>query len=201
MHSPIDRHFRAVLDSMPDGLLIEQGDTVAYLNSAYARMLGYPSVSELIGGTIREIADPEDFDRLRWFGYCRMSGRPAPTRYTFRARGRRGIPVTFDAAVSIVRVAGDTLIVTAVRELEPTPARSETVLPGSETLSPREQEIVDAVLQGKRSKEIALALKISEKTVFTHRSRAYRKLALRSDRELFRLAADRGLLSSEAHPG
>jgi DNA-binding CsgD family transcriptional regulator len=103
--------------------------------------------------------------------------------------------VTFDASVSTIHIGGETLITTVVREI----AKRENVsslltFPGTAELSSRELEIVQLVLRGKRSKEIALALGISEKTVFTHRSRAYRKLSLRSDRELFRLAADLQLI-------
>jgi PAS domain S-box-containing protein len=195
MSRQIDRHFRTVLDTMTDGMLIEQGEDVAYLNPAYARMLGYPSVTELAGGTIREIADPEDFDRLRWFGLCRTTGRPAPSRYTFNARARGGRTVTFDASVSTIRIGGETLITTVVREIAKSRVvSSQLTFPGTAELSPRELEIVQLVLRGKRSKEIAVELDLSEKTVFTHRSRAYRKLSLRSDRELFRLAADLQLI-------
>lgn len=189
----IDRHFKAVLDGATDGVLIERGERVVYLNPAYARMLDYPSTTELISGTIRDIAHPEDFERLQWFGSCRASGRPAPTRYTFRARARGARIVTFDATISLANVAGEVLITTIVRELRP-PEMVSPRIPGTDRLSSREQEILELILRGMRSKEIALALDISEKTVFTHRSRAFRKLAVRNDREMFRLAADLHLI-------
>ena len=185
----IDRHFKAVLDGATDGVLIECGERVVYVNPAYAKMLAYPSTSELHGATIRDIAHPDDLDRLRWFGACRAAGKPAPSRYTFRARGRGARIVTFDASISLSKVAGDVLITTIVRELNDQ-ATEGLSIPGTEKLSGREQEIVKLILRGSRSKEIALELNISEKTVFTHRSRAFRKLAVRSDREMFRLAAD-----------
>jgi PAS domain S-box-containing protein len=194
-HPIIDRHLRTVLDSVHDGVLIESGERVVFLNPAYARMLGYPSVSELYDRTIRDIADPEDFDRLRYFGMCRASGKPAPARYTFRACGRAGRAVLFDASVSATRISGEVLITTTVRELQRAPDDAPSLsLLGTAELSPQEQKVIEGVLRGLRSKEIALELAISEKTVFTHRSRAYRKLALRSDRQLFRLAADHGLI-------
>src|SRR5688572_16361378 len=95
-----ERHFRVVLDAAPDGVLIECGDRIAYVNPAYARLLHYPSATELSSATINEIAHPDDLDRLRWFGRCRSEGKPAPTRYTFRARARDGEVVTFDASIS-----------------------------------------------------------------------------------------------------
>jgi PAS domain S-box-containing protein len=190
----LDRHFRAVLDHAPDGVLVEAGDRVAYVNEPYAGMLGYRSPADLAGTTIREIAHPEDFERLSWFGSCRSTGRPAPARYSFRACGRGGGVVTFDASVSMTRVDGEMLIMTVVREVPEARAAAEFSLPGLERLSPRELEVLRYLLRGRRSKEIAAQLNLSEKTIGTHRSRAFRKLALRSDLDLFRLAAEMGAI-------
>ena len=193
-----DRHLRAVLDGACDGVLIECEERVTYLNPTYARMLGYPSISELSSVTIREIAHPEDVDRLLFYGHCRKNGKPAPTRYTFRACARGGDVVTFDATISQTRVDGDVFIMTIVREIEtrPTLVRQPGALgiPGMKNLPGREQEVLLHVLEGRRSKEIAMLLDVSEKTICTHRSRAFRKLALRGERDLFRLAAELGLI-------
>jgi PAS domain S-box-containing protein len=189
----LDRHFRVALDGAPDGVLIEADEHIAYINPSYAAMLGYPSTSELSDATIAEIADPEDFERLSWFGHCRKQGKPAPTRYTFRARARGGAVVTFDASISLTRAEGDLLIMTVVREL-PMSVRPSLDLPGMKRLSPREREIVHHVLEGKRSKEIAALLNVSEKTIGTHRSRAFAKMALRGVGDLFRVAAERGVI-------
>jgi PAS domain S-box-containing protein len=192
----LDRQLRTVIDNVPDGVLIEARDRVAYINPSYARFLGYPSTSELEGATIRDIAEPEDVERLCWFGRCRKEGKPAPTRYTFRARARNGMPVTFDASISITRSDGELLITTIVRELQTAVREShaDLDLPGTKHLSPRELEIVRYLLQGKRSKDIALLLDVSEKTIGSHRARAFQKLALRGVGDLFRMAAERGLV-------
>lgn len=191
-----ERHLKTVLDHASDGVLVECDENIAYVNAAYARMLGYPSATEIVGSTIRDIADPEDFERLTWFGRCRSEGKPAPTRYSFRARARGGQSVLLDACISVSRSDGSTLITTIVREVAELPLDEapKLELPGLTRLSARELEIVQHLLDGKRSKEVAFLLDISEKTVCTHRSRAFRKLGLRSDRDLFRLAAELGLL-------
>lgn len=198
----VDRQLRAVLDGASDGVLIESDERVVYVNTAYARMLGYPSTSELSSATIREIAHPDDLERLRWFGLLRKEGKPAPTRYTFRACARGGDIVTFDATISQTRVDGEVFIMTIVREVEvraeedvPEPSLE---IPGAKRLSERENEVIQHVLQGRRSKEIALLLNVSEKTICTHRSRAFQKLALRGERDLFRLAAELGLIGQSA---
>jgi PAS domain S-box-containing protein len=201
----VDRQLRAVLDGASDGVLIECDERIVYLNAAYARMLGYPSTSALSTATIQEIAHPDDLERLRWFGKCRKEGKPAPMRYSFRACARGGEIITFDATISQTRVDGELFIMTMVRELEPIvqtdvlenahAAPTLTLdLPGGKRLSGREREVLEHVLTGRRSKEIAVLLNVSEKTICTHRSRAFRKLALRGERDLFRLAAELGLM-------
>src|SRR5690242_888735 len=137
MRPILDRQFRAVLDNAPDGVLVEARDSVAYVNAAYARLLGYANAYELSEATGRDIAHPEDCDRLLFFGRCRAEGKPAPTRYTFRARGRGRI-VTLDASISTARCDGELLITTIVREVpEALPPALE--LPGTKHLSPRER--------------------------------------------------------------
>jgi DNA-binding NarL/FixJ family response regulator len=102
--------------------------------------------------------------------------------------------VTFDATVSMTRLDGEILIMTVVREVPEKQAAAEFTMPGLERLSPRELEVLRYLLRGRRSKEIATQLNLSEKTIGTHRSRAFRKLALRSDLDLFRLAAEMGAI-------
>src|SRR5687768_16259949 len=193
MRPILDRQFRSVLDSAPDGVLVECGDCIAYVNAAYAHLLGYESAAELASATIGDIAHTEDVERLRWFGRCRAEGKPAPTRYTFQECARGGEVVTLDASISAARCDGELLITTIVREL-PVVQKPALELPGTKQLSPREREVVQYLLAGRRSKEIALLLDVSEKTIWSHRARAFQKLALRGVADLFRVAAEAGLV-------
>ena len=55
-------------------------------------------------------------------------------------------------------------------------------------LSMREVEVLKMLCDGKRNKEIALELKLNEKTVSTYRSRIMKKLRVRNLVELVRKA-------------
>lgn len=60
-------------------------------------------------------------------------------------------------------------------------------------LSKREFEVVLLILEGKRNRQIAQKLFISEKTVSTHRQNAHEKLGVSSTTELIRLAIQHGV--------
>jgi DNA-binding NarL/FixJ family response regulator len=60
---------------------------------------------------------------------------------------------------------------------------------GPELLTPREADVLDHLRQGLSNAEIALALHVSIETVRTHRRNIYRKLGVRTRRELAGLTA------------
>lgn len=63
-------------------------------------------------------------------------------------------------------------------------------------LSPREAEVMDMLLHGRRLKEIGAKLGISVKTVTTHRARLLRKLGLNDNLGLYRYAIRARLISA-----
>jgi FixJ family two-component response regulator len=67
-----------------------------------------------------------------------------------------------------------------------------------ESLSPREREIMTQVVRGRLSKQIAGDIGIAEATVKIHRSRAMRKLNVRSLPELGRVAAKLKLVAENS---
>lgn len=72
-------------------------------------------------------------------------------------------------------------------------ATGEMPFPQYEELSARELEIMLKLIAGRRNKEIALELAISEKTVATHRARMLKKLGLADLRALMLYAVRNGL--------
>ncbi|KPK37940.1 MAG: hypothetical protein AMJ69_09825 [Gammaproteobacteria bacterium SG8_47] len=62
------------------------------------------------------------------------------------------------------------------------------------TLSPREREVMDAVVRGALNKQIAAQLGISEKTVKVHRGHVMEKMHVSSLAELVQLCAKAGLV-------
>ena len=67
----------------------------------------------------------------------------------------------------------------------------------AETLTPREREILQLLVEGKSSKDISSLLNVSEKTVHTHRQNIMEKLNLHSIAELTKYAIKEGITSLE----
>jgi FixJ family two-component response regulator len=62
------------------------------------------------------------------------------------------------------------------------------------TLSPRERQVLEAVVEGRLNKQIAFTLGVTEITVKVHRSSGMRKLGVRSLAELVRMGNELGML-------
>jgi DNA-binding NarL/FixJ family response regulator len=73
------------------------------------------------------------------------------------------------------------------------PYRDILPLPANR-LTPRELEVVHLLAEGKSSKEVAVALNLSVKTVETHRANIMRKLDLHSVADLTRYAVRNGIV-------
>lgn len=183
---------RAVVDDGDAGFLIETAEEIAYVNRAYATMLGYDWPAQLRGRHLSVIVADEDAPRLLTFSRMRVREEPAPRNYQFTARRRDLSLVRLQASVSATRIEGSVLIATMVLpcERQEAAASSPVAVPasGRQRLSARETEVMEMILAGKRMKEIALALNVSPKTVSTHRSRLMHKLNLSTSRDLFQYA-------------
>ena len=64
------------------------------------------------------------------------------------------------------------------------------------SLTTREREVLQLIVEGVKSKEIAARLFVTEKTVSSHRARIMKKLKINSIAELTRLAISEGLISA-----
>jgi DNA-binding NarL/FixJ family response regulator len=74
---------------------------------------------------------------------------------------------------------------------------SKAVLSDSEVLTDREREVLQLLAEGKSTKQIALKLHISVKTVETHRRQMMDKLDIHTVAELTKYAIRKGLTSLE----
>jgi two-component system nitrate/nitrite response regulator NarL len=69
----------------------------------------------------------------------------------------------------------------------------------ADTLTPRERDMVSAIVAGEANKDIARRFTISEQTVKHHLTSIYYKLGVSNRLELALLAMDRGLVRGDGH--
>jgi DNA-binding NarL/FixJ family response regulator len=79
-----------------------------------------------------------------------------------------------------------------------TPGQTDGDASAFARLTPREREVLQLMAEGRATKEIAMDLKVSIKTVETHRRQIMEKLSIHSVAELTKYAIREGLTSLDA---
>lgn len=118
------------------------------------------------------------------------------------------------AAGYVVKKVADAELVSAIRavhagrrfvDVTETPGPSRHSVPGSvdsqrqapKDLSQREREVLQLLAQGHSNRQVADQIRVSVKTVETYRTRLREKLGLKGRAELYRFAAESGLLDTD----
>lgn len=83
-----------------------------------------------------------------------------------------------------------------VQRVPPAGSRRRPVLEGLDSLSPRELEVMELVVDGKTSKDVADLLSLQVETVRTYRKSLMRKLGVKGVAGLVNLAIQHGMLRS-----
>jgi two-component system response regulator NreC len=119
------------------------------------------------------------------------------------------------AAGYVVKRAADSELMSAIRavhagrtfvDLTQTPGLAQPPLPGKvagrwqppKNLSRREREVLRLLAQGHSNQQIADTIRLSVKTVETYRTRLSEKLGLKGRAELYRFAAESGILDTDS---
>jgi two-component system response regulator NreC len=119
------------------------------------------------------------------------------------------------AAGYVVKKAADSELMSAIRavhagrtfvDLSQTPGLAQPPLPSNvagqwqppKDLSRREREVLRLLAQGHSNQQIADTIRLSVKTVETYRTRLSEKLGLKGRAELYRFAAESGILDTDS---
>lgn len=101
-----------------------------------------------------------------------------------------------DAAIRVVMSGEQYLSPDVAQQVAMETIKGDTEDPFNK-LTSREFEIIKMLLRGLRNRQISEELHISDKTVSTHRTRAYEKLGIKTTAELVRLAMQHGHWNEE----
>jgi len=108
---------RAIFEASRDGILVEDNESIVYVNKSYTRLLGYDEPEELIGCHISMLLSSEDRDQMLSFGSRRLRGESPPPVYEFKGRCKDGTSIALEASVSTHAIGGKTYITTAIRDI------------------------------------------------------------------------------------
>ncbi len=93
-----EQNFRAVADNANDGILIAADEGIhVYANKRAAKITGY-SVSELLKTTIKDLAHPDDFEKIVERYKTIVAGKPFPRQYETRVITKGGKAVSVEVA-------------------------------------------------------------------------------------------------------
>jgi PAS domain S-box-containing protein len=174
-------------DALRPLVVTDMDEYIVRANHAFARLVGYES-AELRGKRVSDISDGAD---RRGLHEALLTSREA-LAYDHRLRTRTG---SLRWARCLVRLRRDKsgeprYIIHYVHKV------SDTEASPLERLSRRERQVLERVIAGQTSKEIATALDISPASVDTYRSRIMLKLDLDDLPALVRFAIQHGIASA-----
>lgn len=124
---------RSIIAASRDGILVEEGERIVYVNKSYAEMFGYEDPAELTGRHISVVISPEDVERLMELGRRRARGELPTSMYEFRGLRKDGATFAVEASVSATVTEGHPYITTMLRDISER-KRAEEALRNSEQL-------------------------------------------------------------------
>jgi len=203
---PSTEHFLCGLsETAPIGLgLLDRDGGILWLNRQFRRMLGYGEERPQ-GLSCRALTHPQDrAESGERFGRL-VDGRLDSYRILKRVLRRDGSSTWVDASVVAVRDAAggfryaipfalEVAQGSAIGRPPSLPERAPETSGSLRALTPRENEVLLLAAEGLTSKEIAVRLDISPRTVEAHRASVMRKLELENRTQLIRFALQRGLV-------
>ncbi len=124
-----EERYRSLIGSSIQGIFIHRDWKLLFANQAFATMLGYRSVKELMAlSSIAETFAPYELDRLTVFKDARKRSGRAPSQYEFDAIRKDGSRVTLLNVARMVKWEGEKAIQNAVVDISDRKQAEQRVL-------------------------------------------------------------------------
>jgi len=109
-------NYKQILDSSRDGVAINTGMNIMYVNEPFAKMLGY-SVEELLDMNVLDITAPEYRERVDERTSRRQSGENAVSQFVTELVRKDGTRLPVELSVSLIDFEGKSSSLTIIREI------------------------------------------------------------------------------------
>jgi len=189
------RGIRAILDARPDWSICGEAQTGLEAVERAATLLpdvvlvdvGMPGLNgladvrqihrDLPGMSVVVLAVHDSEEMMNEFAEAGVRG------YVLKGHASRNLVSAIDTVSS-----GQTFLSRTLRQDSVVSDRADDAALASSVLTPREQQVLRSLAEGRSNKEVGGLFAISVKTVETHRARIMKKLQLHSMNELVRYA-------------
>jgi len=105
-----EEQLRNIFEASYDGILVENNETISYVNKSYVHLFGYDDAEELINQHISCVISSEDVERVTEYGRRRLRGEQPPAKYEFKGKRKDGTSVDIEASVSTSKTVNNTYI-------------------------------------------------------------------------------------------
>ncbi len=108
---------RTIFEASHEGILVEDGERINYVNRSYLDLFGYDKAEELIGQNVSVVVSDEDVERVLEYGKSRLRGELPPETYEFKGKRKDGSLISVEASVSTATAADRVYITTMLRDI------------------------------------------------------------------------------------
>ncbi|MCX6649842.1 MAG: GAF domain-containing protein [Candidatus Bathyarchaeota archaeon] len=112
-----EEKYRKVLESSLDCMLLMSGTKIIYTNEVGAKLVGYDSVSELIGRDFLDMLPDDEKEKIRQRTLSRQRGESQPNTYELKLKRKDGTLVEVEVAVSLTEYEGKPAILSFARDI------------------------------------------------------------------------------------
>lgn len=112
-----EKKYRKLLDSSLDSVLVMSGTKIIYSNDVATKLVGYNSISELIGRDFMDFIPDEDKAQIKQRSLTRQRGEPQPNKYELRLLRKDGTIVEVEVAVSLTEIDGKPAALSFARDI------------------------------------------------------------------------------------
>jgi PAS domain S-box-containing protein len=108
--------YRAVVENVADGIVINVGDKRAFVNEAFMKIHGLSDASQIVGSPMDRFIVPEDRHLVIQRTLARQRGEPVPRVYEYRILRADGEVRTVQTSVSPIVYLGQAAALAALRD-------------------------------------------------------------------------------------